>query len=440
MPDPLIEILGGIVGERHVITDEDVLASYETDWTGRYSGRARLVVRPSSADQTAAVLAACTAARVSVIPQGGNTGLVGGGVPRNGEVVLTTRALNSLTPGDPTTLLAGAGATLAAVQRQAARNGLRFPLDLAARDSATVGGMVATNARGAFAMRYGAMGDQVSGVEAVTASGQVLHDLGGDSGLATDLAGSEGALAVITRVGLRLVAVPGRRVTALLGFGSSAAAVAAARAVGSVEAVEIMYRSGLSLVFDHAGFGSPLAGDYPVYLLVEAAADADPLGELTAALESCEESAIAEDGPGRQRLWRLREAHTESINAAGIPHKLDVRLAVDELTAAEEALHLIARDHSARLILYGHLGDGDFHINLLGPAPGDRAVDLAVLKAIAELGGSVVGEHGAGVAKTELLPLSEPATRLEALAAVKLRFDPSGVLNPGVLVGTWADR
>src|SRR2546423_3672422 len=212
------------IGPEAVLTDPDVVAGYETDWTGRFRGRARLVVRPASRDQVVSVLRLCSAAGAAVVPQGGNTGLVGGGVPRDGEVVLSLARLDSLGPVDRLAgqVTVGAGATLSAVQRHAAAAGFEFAVDLAARDSATIGGMVNTNAGGLKVLRYGSMRAQVAGLEAVLADGRVISRLGGlpkDStgyDLVGALVGSEGTLAVVTSVRLRLVALARRQVTALL--------------------------------------------------------------------------------------------------------------------------------------------------------------------------------------------------------------------------------
>jgi FAD/FMN-containing dehydrogenase len=451
----LVESLRAIVGERHCLTDPDLRASYETDWTRRWSGRALAVVRPGSTEEVAAVLRACADAGAGVVPQGGNTGLVGGSVPRDGEVVLSTLRLNATedlhaAAGEVT---AGGGASLASVQEAVRSSGWNVGVDLAARDTATIGGMVATNAGGANVLRHGPMRHQLLGFEAVLADGTVLRRLPGmpkdNTGydLASLLAGSEGTLAVITRVRLRLVPPLARRAVAVLGFADAAAAVAAAgrlrRELASVLALELFTDAGLELVLRHAGVPAPFAARRPAYLLVEAGSDAsDPTDELLAAVDAIsaddEASAIASDPAGRHRLWQLRERHTEAVNAEGVPHKLDVSVPstryAEMVDRAPEAV--TAADPTARTIVYGHVGDGNVHVNVLGPPPEDDRVDAGVLELALELGGSISAEHGIGRAKVAWLERDRGSEAVAAMRAIKAALDPRGTLNPGVLFDT----
>ncbi|HJP40161.1 MAG TPA: FAD-binding oxidoreductase, partial [Dehalococcoidia bacterium] len=221
--DRLVDRLVQVVGRDHVLLDPGLKASYERDWTGRYGAEARAVVRPANTSQTAAVLKLCTAADAAVVPQGGNTGLVGGGVPRGGKVLLSLKRLEQIEDFDPQAqqVTAGAGVTPERLNAHAAQAGLAIAVDLASRGSATIGGMVATNAGGIHVIRHGSMRNQVLGVEAVTAAGDVigqLHGLAKDNSgysLPALMAGSEGTLAVVTKARLRLVAVPSNRGTAL---------------------------------------------------------------------------------------------------------------------------------------------------------------------------------------------------------------------------------
>lgn len=446
--DPLTTTLAGIVGAGHVLTDPGAMAGYETDWTRRWRGRARCVVRPGSTDEVAAVLDACHEAGAPVVPQGGNTGLVGGGVPRQGEVVLSLTRLNNLAPVDEAAaqVTVGAGATLTDVRAHVAPYGLDVGVDLGARDSATIGGMVATNAGGVHVLRHGSMRRQVVGVEAVLADGRVIRRL---EGLAKDntgydlpglLAGSEGTLAVITRVRLALVPVPRVRVTALLAIGGIEDALVIRRSLRrlpSLEAAEIVWADGVALVCRHTGCPPPFAEPHPAYLLVECAADDDPtetLAETLARTHAVRDAAVATDRQGRQRLWAYREHHTEAINATpGVPHKFDVALPLGALAAFEREVRGCVAEHSARVILFGHLGDGNLHVNVLGPPPGDEAVDEAVLRLAATHGGSISAEHGIGVAKARWLHLTRGEADRAAMAAIKHALDPSGILNPGVI-------
>lgn len=449
---PLVEQLREIVGERHCLTDAALRASHETDWTRRWSGTATAVVRPGSTEEVAAVLRACADAGVGVVTQGGNTGLVGGSVPRTGEVVLSTLRLAALEDFDAGTgeITVGAGAPLVTVQSAVRASGWEMGVDLGARDSATIGGMVATNAGGVNVLRHGPMRRQVLGFEAVRAHGSVLRRLPGmpkdNTGydLAGLLAGSEGTLAVLTRIRLRLVPLLARRAVAVLGFTDTGAAVDAAgrlrRALPSILALEHFTRVGLDLVVSHARLSRPFAVASEAYLLVEVGADAaDPTDELAAALGGIEVDddavAVAADAAGRRRLWELRERHTEAVNAEGVPHKLDVSVPIGRYAELVDRAPAVVGEvaPSARTICYGHVGDGNVHVNILGPAPDDEAVDDAVLALVLSLGGSVSAEHGIGVAKVDWLVRDRGAEAVAAMRAIKDAWDPRGILNPGVI-------
>jgi FAD/FMN-containing dehydrogenase len=449
----LIGALSEIGGERHCLTEPGLRASYETDWTGRWTGNALAVVRPGSADEVAAVLRACGDAGVGVVPQGGNTGLVGGAVPRDGDVVLSTLRLDAIDDLDAEAgeVTAGGGAALASVQAAVRHAGWEVGVDLGARDSATIGGMVATNAGGVNVLRHGSMRHQLLGFEAVLADGTILRRLPGmpkdNTGydLAGLLAGSEGTLAVITRVRLRLVPPLARRTVAVVGFADAPSAVAAAgrlrRELASVLALELFTDAGLELVLRHAGVAPPFPARRPVYLLVEAGSDAaDPADELLAALEALavdgDATALASDAAGRHRLWQLRERHTEAVNTEGVPHKLDVSVPAARYAEVVERAPVVvaAVDPTARTVCYGHVGDGNVHVNVLGPDPDDERVDDAVLGLVLELGGSVSAEHGIGRAKVAWLARDRGEATVAAMRAIKTAWDPDGTLNPGVLL------
>lgn len=451
-PDALPRALRAIVGEHHCLTDPALRASYETDWTRRWTGSALAVVRPDSTDEVAAVLRACSDAGVGVVPQGGNTGLVGGSVPRNGEVVLSTVRLSEIedVDRDAGEVTVGAGAVLATVQAAARRTGWEVGVDLGARDSATIGGMVATNAGGVNVVRHGSMRAQLRGFEAVLADGTVVRRLLGmpkdNTGydLGALLAGSEGTLAVITAVRLRLVAPLRHRAVCVIGFADAAAAVRAAaemrRRLASITALELFTDAGLDLVMRHASVAAPFAVRTPVYLLAEVASDElDPAGGLFAVLQEVAPDdssvAVATDQAARHRLWQLRERHTEVINAEGVPHKLDVSVPLtryaEMVERAPAAVSAVAMD--ARTILYGHVGDGNVHVNILGPAPDDAATDDAILELVLELGGSISAEHGIGVAKTDWLLRDRGAATVAVMRTLKAAWDPKGILNPGVI-------
>ena len=449
--DPLARELATVVGTAHVLTDPDLTSSYETDWTGRWTGRCRAVVRPATTAEVAAVVRVCSREAVSLVPQGGNTGLVGGSVPDEGSVVMSLTRLRDLDPVDPISaqVTVGAGVTLARLQEHARSAGLDFAVDLTARDTATVGGMVATNAGGVHVMRHGSMRAQLLGVEAVLASGDIVSRLSGlvkdNSGydLAGLLCGSEGTLGIVTSARLRLIPHLAHRVAALVALPSTDAAlelVASLRAdVPSLEAAEITYGPGIDLVVDHLGLPRPFPDTPPVCLLVECAAQHDPTDELATALGRCPDvidTAAAADTAGRERLWSWREHHGEVVQRLGIPHKLDVTLPLHRLASFESALRATITQAfpDATLVIWGHLGDGNLHVNIVGPPADDETVDDLVLQLVAEHGGSISAEHGIGRAKRRWLPLTRSAADLAAMAAVRAALDPQGLLNPGVLL------
>ncbi|MDQ3106516.1 MAG: FAD-binding oxidoreductase [Actinomycetota bacterium] len=454
------EVRGGlasIVGDAQVLTDPDVVAGYVVDWSGRFSGSTPAVVRPGTTDEVAAVIRWCAANGVAVVPQGGNTGLVGGSVPLGGEVVVSLRRLAHLGPVDGVAaqVTVGAGVTLEAVQHHLATTtpALEFAVDLGARGGATIGGMVATNAGGTKVLRHGPMRDQVAGVEAVLGDGSVISHLAGlrKDHTGYDLGGllcdSEGTLGVITAVRLRLVAAPTHRTTALLALDDAETAVdalVAARAgCPALEAAELVFADGVDLVVRHLGIAPPFAsGRSGAYLLLEAGAGQDPTEELVAALapvaDRILDTAIATTSTRRTELWRYREAHTEAINAVGVPHKLDVTLPLGRLAAfcREVRATVAAVAPTASTYLFGHVGDGNVHVNVVEANGGNvpQAVDEAVLGLVAAAEGSISAEHGIGRAQREHLHLARSPSEIVTFRRIKAALDPAGILNPAVLV------
>jgi FAD/FMN-containing dehydrogenase len=450
-PPPPAEFVSGCrraVGDAHVLVDPDVTAGYAVDWTGRFRGAAPVVVRPGTTPEVAWVVALARRHRVAVVPQGGNTGLVGGGVPLAGEVVLSLGRFGDLAvDGLAGQATAGAGVTLAALQAAAAEAGLAFGVDLAARDSATVGGMVATNAGGVRVIRHGAMRAQVIGVEAVLGTGEVISRLAGlvkdNTGydLAQILCGSEGTLGVVTAARLRLVPPPARVVTALVGLATVAGAVEAAaglrRDVAGLSALELMTGPSLRLVADHLGSPPPVAPEAGAYLLVEADTPADPVPVLAAALDrdGVLDAAVATERADRARLWRWREAHSEAGGALGVVHKLDVTLPTAAMAdfCAEVVERVAAARPGATTLLFGHVGDGNVHVNVVGPPADDHEVDDLVLGLVVGSGGSISAEHGIGTVKKAWLARDRSPEEVHAMRAVKRALDPDGILNPNVL-------
>jgi FAD/FMN-containing dehydrogenase len=440
------------LGDAAVLTDPGLTEGYSVDWTRRWRGMARAVVRPATTDQVEALVLAARRHGIALVPQGGNTGLVGGSVPRTGvEVVLSLRRLDDLGPVDVLAgqVTVGAGATLAALQAHAATAGLAFGVDTGARDSATIGGMIATNAGGVHVVRHGPMRAQVVGVEAVLGTGAVISRLGGlvkdNTGydLAQLLCGSEGTLAVVTRARLRLVADEPHVVVALLalrGVGEAVSLAADLRhEVPEVRALEVMEGHSMRLVASHLGADPPVAPDAAAFLLVEVAGLTDPTPALAAAIGNRVASApvaVGVERVERERLWLWREAHPEAAAALGVVLKFDVTLPAAAIAefCAQLSARLASGWPAATTLLYGHVGDGNIHVNIVGPDRDDDAVDAAVLELVVDLGGSISAEHGIGVAKRAWLARDRSAEEVAAMRAIKLALDPDGIMNPGVLL------
>jgi FAD/FMN-containing dehydrogenase len=420
--------LATAVGAEHVLLDPDRVASYATDWTRRWTGRPLAVVRPGSTAEVAAVVEICGALDVPIVPQGGNTGLVGGGVPRSdgGQLVLSTSRLTRLDPVDVAAaqVTVGAGVTLGELQRHARAAGFSYSIDLAARDTATVGGTVATNAGGLHVIAAGDTRAQVLGIEAVLADGSVISRLAGlvkdNTGydLAGLLTGSEGTLGVITAVRLRLAPPAAQSpYVVLVGLPGIEAALPLLRQSG-LTAAEFMTDAGMRLVVEATGLPRPLPHDHAVYLLLECTGEPMLPEDVEAAVD--------------QRLWAYREGHTEAIATRGVPHKLDVSVPLARIPALLADLPGVVGEYET--YVFGHLGDGNVHVNVLGPAPDDDRMDDAVLRLVAAHGGSISAEHGIGVAKTRWLELSRSPTEIAAMRRIKAALDPRGLLNPGVLL------
>jgi len=455
---PLIDDLAREVGDEHVLTDPDLLSGYTTDWTRRYHGEALCAVRPGSARQVAAVVRACRAHGARLVPQGGNTGLVGGSVPpqangHGGAIVMSTRRLRELSPVDTLAaqVTAGAGVTIAELRAHAAAAGLDYGVNLASRESATVGGTIATNAGGINTVRYGSTRSQLLGVEAVLADGSTVSHLSGlpadnvGYDLAQLLAGSEGTLAVITAARLRLWPAEPSALTLLAGVDGIASAAALHARIRSLapglRAAEYFEAAGVELVRELTGLPAPLARPAPAYLLAEVSGSAED-AERLAPLPELQDAAIALDPAGRAALWAYRERHTEAISTVGIPHKMDVAVPLAQLAAFRAELDPAVRAACAagagagspRVFAFGHIGAGNLHVNVLGPDPSDSAVDEAVMRLAAAHSGTISAEHGIGRAKAALLHLSRSQPEIAAMRAVKAALDPGGLLNPGVLL------
>jgi FAD/FMN-containing dehydrogenase len=447
----LTDTLAGIVGAAHVITDPDVLDGRSVDHTGRYRGKASALVRPGSADEVAAVLGACRDAGVYVTVQGGRTSLVAGTVPEHDDVLLSTERLRELGEVDVVErrIRVGAGATLAEVQRAASAAGLVFGVDLAARDSATVGGMASTNAGGLRTVRYGNMGEQVIGLDVALPNGSVVHrhsqvrsdNTGYD--LAALFVGAEGTLGVLTALDLRLHPTPAQRVTAICGFDDLDALVETGRVfrdMDGIAALELIDARASALTAEHLGVAAPVDGAWQ--LLIELAGDTDQTERLADALEDAvmsDEPAVGVDVSAQQRLWQIRESVAEVLGVYGPPLKFDVSLPLSAIARfASESAELIAQHAPEAIpVLFGHIGEGNLHLNVLRfPADDvERAVYASMMELIASSGGNVSSEHGVGTRKRDYVSMSRTDADIAAMRAVKAAFDPTGYLNPAVLFG-----
>jgi FAD/FMN-containing dehydrogenase len=445
----LLDQLIKAVGEQHVLVG-DLVAGYDRDWTGRWRGDPLAVVRPGGTGEVSTVVVACAEAGVPIVPQGGNTSLVGAAAPADGEIVLSTTRLRDVGVPDRRTgtIETAAGATLATVQDAARAAGLELGVDLASRGTATIGGVLATNAGGARVLRHGTTRTQVLGLEAVLPDGSVVTRMNGlpkdNTGydLVQLLVGSEGTLGVVTRAVLRLSPRPPARVAALVALAdveSAVAATASLRTVPGLDAVEFYTAAGLELVLAAGRARAPFAEAAPVHVLAEAVGrDAEELSEaLAAALDDApglRDAALATSETGRARLWALRESHTEVL-AGFDPVKLDVAVPLAALPAFLDRLTPVvdATAPGVRPVPFGHLAEGNVHVNLPGAAPFDKdgAVTDAVLTLVAELGGSISAEHGIGRAKRRWLHLGRSAADIAAMRAVKAALDPAGLLSPG---------
>jgi len=448
-----LQTLRDILGPEGVLTDIAMHGGYTTDWTRRYVGSTPAVLFPKDTEQVSQVLRWCYTNSVAVVPQGGNTSMVGGATPMNGELILSLKRMKNLEEIDDASgqLVVQAGVTLGDVQRAAIQLGWKYGIDLSARDSASIGGTIATNAGGTQVLRYGNTRQQVLGLEAVTGTGEIVGDL---RGLTKDntgyhlpglLCGSEGTLAVVTRARLRLVKAPEEEVSILLGFQSLDETLYVVETVkkhlDEVQACEIFFHDGLSLACNQFGLAPPWGTQQNVYLLVDAGGQSglteriaqSPLAKI---LESSDYVAIGNDEISRKKIWQYRELLTEAISAIGVPHKLDVTIPHGKLAEfCDQVQNIVSSvDNEAKLFLFGHAGDGNIHVNILGPEPEDLGVDEAVLGFVAFLGGSISAEHGVGRAKSSHLHLNRTDTEIALFRRIKAAFDPAGIMNPGAII------
>ena len=464
-----LERLKAAVGPKGWLAGPDDTRAYVEDWRRAWPGDTPLVLRPARTEDVAAAMAICAEAGLAVTPQAGNTGLVGGGVPRlgRGEIVLSLDRMTAIREIDAANdaMTVEAGCILADIQRAAAEADRLYPLSLAAEGSCRIGGNLSTNAGGTNVLRYGNARDHVLGLEVVLADGRVWNGLRGlrKDNTGYDLKqlflGSEGTLGVITAAVLRLWPRPRQTVTAWLGMAGAADAVrllgrARAETGGRVAAFEYMAADALDLAFRNLpSLSSPLAGRHAGCVLLEATA-AEAGDGLAAAVEGMlaqafeaglvQDAAIAGSQAQADRLWRIREAMPEAQVLAGGGLKHDVAVPVgrvaDFLDRATAAVRALAPEDT--VVAFGHLGDGNLHFNLCPAAP-ERAQALAarereladaVESLAVAMGGSFSAEHGIGRLRLRQMAAYKSKVELDLMAALKRALDPDNRLNPGKVV------
>jgi FAD/FMN-containing dehydrogenase len=465
MSGDLLTALRAIVGEAHLLRGPG-LEAYEVDWRKRYRGRALAVVRPGGTEEVAAVVRACAAAGVAIVPQGGNTGLVGGGVPDESgrQVLLSLGRLNRIRAIDPDnlTLTAEAGCVLQAVQQAADDRGLLFPLSLAAEGSCTIGGNLAANAGGTQVLRYGNARELCLGLEVVTPQGEIWNGLTGlrKNNTGYDLRdlfiGSEGTLGVITAATLKLFPRPAAVVTALAACASVEAAVgllnlARARLGAGLTGFELMERFALALVALHfPALPRPLPQARWTVLMELAGTEPEAVERerLSGLLESAmdhglvDDAVVAESIAQSRALWHLRESIPLAQSEEGLNIKHDIALPVSAIAGfvPRMAERLQQAAPGARVVCFGHLGDGNLHYNLQAPqgvsaadflAAHEARLNALVYDEVLRLGGSISAEHGIGRLKREELARRGSPVALGLMSAIKRALDPAGVMNPG---------
>lgn len=463
-PSPAaLAALKSAVGDGGWTDDPAEVAPWLTEWRNRWRGHTPLMLTPRSTDEVAAAVRICAEHRVAITPQGGDTGLVGGQIPF-GEVLLSTRklrAVRDVTPLDDA-MTVEAGVTLLEAQQAAAAADRLFPLSLAAEGSATIGGVISTNAGGTAVIRYGVMRDLVLGIEAVMPDGEVFRGLkrlrkdntGYD--LKQLLIGAEGTLGVVTAATLKLFPVMRSRATAVVGLDTPAAAIellarAKAETGGGVEAFELMKRIGVEFVLANIpDTREPLDTTPPWYALVElvsgepGAADSAMERLLTHALETglITDAVLARNDAQRAAFWKVREEQSAAQKPEGGGWKHDVSVPVSRIAEfLEDATAAVERFHpGARVSAFGHVGDGNLHYDVLCPTGGDHPAFIArwaegcriVHDIVARYDGSISAEHGLGRLKTDEARRYKSPLEIRTMQAVRVAIDPHRIMNPGV--------
>lgn len=463
--------LGAALGSKGVMTDPADIAPWTTDWRKLYQGSAAALVQPATATEVQAVLDIASRHRIPVVPQGGNTSMVGGATPDNSgaAIIVSLRRMNAIRTLDPEAgiVVAEAGVVLSHLHEAARAQGMRFPLSLGARGSATIGGLVSTNAGGTQVLRFGTMRRLVLGVEAVLPDGSLYEGLAAlkkdnrGYDLTQLLIAAEGTIGIVTAASLTLKPDVLDRAVAWMAVESPDAALSSLRAMEAasgeaIESFELIPESSLRLVLQHIpGTRAPLAGHYPWHVLVEyvrsnhaATPPVEALEHLLAAeLEAgrIKDAALSASEAQAEAFWKIRESISEAERAHGPAMQHDISVPVEDMPRfiAEATLAVERAFPGIWVNAYGHLGDGNVHFHVRAPegctdpdwrATTGKAASRMVYDLVTAAGGSISAEHGIGQMKRdELGRLSAPA-RIHALRAIKAAFDPLGIMNPGKLI------
>jgi FAD/FMN-containing dehydrogenase len=447
-------------------TSPSDLAEYGKDWTKVFAPSPCAIAFPKTTAEVAHLLRLCNEAALGVVPSGGRTGLAGGAVAANGEVVLSLAKMRRIDPVDVLggTVRVQAGAVTEAVHEHCHAQGLTWPVDFASKGSSTIGGNIATNAGGVNVIRYGLTRQWVLGLEIVLASGDVL-DLGGaleKNNTGPDLRqlfiGSEGTLGVVTEATLKLTRVPGKLEVMLFALPDLAAVLALFRAAKAapfgLTAFEFFTDLCLSRVERHRKLRPPFAQRAPYYVLVEAEGAAeDALESWTSSVferDLVTDGTLAQHGSEAKHLWSLREGISEALSATGLPHKNDIALPIANLEAFSIELEqlFVARYPGFEICLFGHIGDGNLHVNVMKPdAMGKDAflawahdADRAMFTLVKKHSGSISAEHGIGLLKKEFLGYTRSEREIALIRTLKRALDPNGILNPGKIVDAPAEH
>jgi len=457
----LLERLAARLGPKGFTTDTQAMAAHLKEWRGRYIGHAPCLVSPANTEEASDVVKLCAAAGAAITPQGGNTGLVGGQIP-DGEVLVSMRRMNAIREVDAAndSLIAEAGVILSAVQQAAADSDRLFPLSLASEGSATIGGLISTNAGGVHVLRYGMMRELVLGLEAVLPDGSVFRGLKSlrKDNTGYDLKqlfiGAEGTLGLVTAASLKLFARPRAHLVALAGVASPEHALALLHQMkaetGAVAAFEIMNRLSVDLVVKNVpSRRDPMPGA-PYMVLIEfegmqeIALRETVVGALHRALESgaAQNALLAENASQARDFWAIREDISAGHRPEGAQVNHDISVPVSQTPAflAQANAAVAAAYPGVRIVAFGHMGDGNFHYTLMqaegddaAAFPGARLSDIANAIAV-KLGGSISAEHGVGVARAGELPRYKDAQALDLMRAVKRAIDPHRIMNPRALI------